>query len=131
MAGGRPTKYKEEYCDLIIEFMKDGSSKTQFCAEVGICYDTLLDWQEANPEFSEAVKKADTACQAWWERKGTKAVFGEIEGFNATSYIFNMKNRFPQHYADRKELDHVSSDGSMSQKPTTIQLVAPDDSSAD
>lgn len=113
---GRPSKYKEEYCSEIIEFMKDGSSKVQFCAHIGICYDTFLDWKKAHPLFSESIKIADMHCQAWWEDKGKKAVFGGVEGFNATGYIFNLKNRFPQHYRDKHEVDHQSSDGSMSPK---------------
>ncbi len=130
MAGGRPTKYREEYCDSIIEFMKDGSSKIQFCAHIGICYDTFLDWKERHQKFSDSIKVADMYCQAWWESKGQKAIFGEVEGFNPTGFIFNMKNRFPAHYKDKRDVDHSSSDGSMSPKPTTIELVAPDDQSA-
>ena len=32
-------------------------------------------------------------CEAWWEAHGRLATF-RSEGFNATSYIFNMTNRF-------------------------------------
>lgn len=103
---GRPTKYKEEYCEQIIKFMKDGSSKVEFCAEIGIVYDTFLDWKEKYPAFSESIKKADLVCQAWWEKNGRKATFGEVEGFNSTGFIFQMKNRFPRDYKDKQEVEH-------------------------
>ncbi|AUR90449.1 DNA-packaging protein, partial [Vibrio phage 1.144.O._10N.286.45.B3] len=118
---GRPTKYKKEYCDTVVEFMSDGSSKVQFCAYVGICYETFMTWQREHEDFLASVKRAETVCQAWWESKGQKAIFGEVEGFNPTGYIFNLKNRFPQHYKDKHEVDHQSSDGSMTPKePVTL-----------
>jgi hypothetical protein len=102
---GRPTKYKEEYCDHIVEFMSDGSSKVQFCADIGISYDAFLRWQNENPRFHESVKRAELMCQSWWEKKSKSAIFGGVEGFNATGYIFNMKNRFPEFYKDKQEID--------------------------
>ena len=124
MAGGRPTKYKEEYCDQVIEFMRDGSSKVQFCAELKISYQTFLNWQEAYPEFLESVKTAEAISQAWWEEKGKKAVFGGIDGFNATGFIFQMKNRFPDHYSDKKELEHSNPDGNMGVRVTLDDFYA-------
>lgn len=125
---GRPTKYKEEYCQELIEFSKDGSSKVQFCAHIGICYDTFLDWKKKHSDFSESIKVADTVCQAWWESKGQKAIFGGVEGFNPTGYIFNMKNRFSRDYKDKQDIDHTSSDGSMSPKGKSLDDFYEDDS---
>lgn len=102
---GRPPKYKEEYNQKIIDVMREGSSKVQFCAEIEISYQTFLNWQQQYPEFLESVKRAELLCQAWWESKSQKAIFGQVEGFNATGYIFNMKNRFPEFYKDKQEID--------------------------
>lgn len=102
---GRPSKYKEEYCDHIVKFMSDGSSKVQWCAEIEISYDAFLRWQKENDKFHESVKRAELKCQSWWEKKSKSAIFGEVEGFNATGYIFNMKNRFPDFYKDKQEID--------------------------
>jgi transposase len=106
--GGRPTKYKEEYCDKVIEVMREGASKVEFCAEIGISYNTFLSWQDENPEFMTSVKTGDMMCQAWWEKKGRQATFNS-EGFNATSYIFNMKNRFKDDWRDKQEVDNKHS----------------------
>lgn len=41
-----------------------------------------------------------------WEKIGLFGAKGEIEGFNAASWIFNMKNRFREDWRDKQETDH-------------------------
>lgn len=74
--------------------------------ELGIHYSTFDDWQNNNPEFSDAVKAAERISQGWWEKQGRLATFGGCEGFNATSYIFNMKNRFKEDWREKVEQEH-------------------------
>jgi len=67
---GRPTKYKPEYCDLIVSMLGDGASLTEFRAEIGgISPQTVHNWKEAHPEFLEAFTRAETMGQAYWEKK--------------------------------------------------------------
>ena len=112
MPAGRPTKYKAEFCDLVIERMREGASRAECCAEMDITPRTFLDWQDQKDEFSQAVKQGVILCKAWWEKKGRLATFGGTDGFNATSYIFNMKNRFKDadefgdNWADMRENKH-------------------------
>ncbi len=112
MPAGRPTKYKPEHCDTVIDIMSEGASKAECCAKLGIWPSTFIDWQKENPEFSEAVKRGMLLSKAWWEEKGRKATFGGTDGFNATSFIFNMKNRFKEEdelgecWADMRENKH-------------------------
>lgn len=129
MPGGRPTKYKPEFCEVLIECGAEGMGKAEMAAELGIHHSTFNAWIEEKPEFSAAVKEAVSRSQAWWEREGRKATFGKTDGFNATSYIFNMKNRFPNDWRDKREVDNTSSDGSLS--PTTIILRAAEDDDGD
>jgi hypothetical protein len=49
------------------------------------------------------------------------ATFGATPGFNPTSYIFNMKNRFKEDWRDKVESDHTSSDGSMT--PQVVERI--------
>ena len=112
---GRPSKYKPEYCEAVIEVMKDGGSKEEACVAIGCTFHTFQNWQEKNPEFLQAVKEGEKASEAWWHRVGRRAVMGEVPGFNGTSYVFNMKNRFG--WKDKQE---VSGD---SKAPLNIQLV--------
>lgn len=99
----RPTKYDPAFCDKIIEMAKEGASKAEMAMELDICYATFDNWQNSIPEFLEAVKKAERISQGWWEKQGRIATFGGFDGFNATSYIFNMKNRFKEDWRDKVE----------------------------
>jgi len=103
---GRPTKYEPKMCEVVIECGKQGMSKCEMALELDIAYDTFDRWQNEITEFSEAVKEAMRYSQAWWERNGRMATFGAIDGFNATSYIFNMKNRFRADWNDTVKNEH-------------------------
>jgi hypothetical protein len=48
---------------------------------------------------------------------------------NATAAIFGLKNRVVDDWRDKRDMDHTSSDGSMS--PNRIELVSPDDDGED
>lgn len=104
---GRPTDYDAAYCDQVIELGKTGASKAEMAAELGIVRQTLDNWCEQFPEFMDAVKQAVSWSQAWWEKQGRLATFGGTEGFNATSFIFNMKNRFPADWKDKVEQEQT------------------------
>ena len=99
---GRPTKYDPAMCARVIECGAEGMGKCEMAEELGIHYETFEAYQDTHPEFSEAVKAALRKSQAWWEKQGRLATFGAVEGYNATSYIFQMKNRFKQDWADRQ-----------------------------
>lgn len=101
---GRPSDYRQEYCDTVLDCGAQGYSLTEMAFTVCRSYQTFLNWQKEHPEFQEAVKQAQRISQAWWERKGREATFGEVEGFHATSYIFQMKNRFREDWRDRHEV---------------------------
>jgi len=116
MTAGRPTKYDPAFCARVIECGREGMGKLEMSAELGISHQAFLNYQSQHPEFMEAVKEAVAQSQAWWEKNGRIATFGGCDGFNATSYIFQMKNRFPQDWRDKRELNHESADGTMSPK---------------
>jgi hypothetical protein len=110
--GGRPTDYKKEHCIKVIELMKEGASKAEVCLELNCSFQTFLTWQEKHSEFLEAVKRGLHLSKGKWEQMGRKAAFGQVDGFNATAWIFNMKNRFgkaddfQEKWTDKQELDH-------------------------
>lgn len=70
--GGRPSKYKEEYCEKIIEYFSgdpiekiDGGLKanplpflSNFARSIGVCHDTIIEWGKQHPKFSEAYAHA-------------------------------------------------------------------------
>lgn len=69
MAGGRPTNYKPEYCEMVIEWGKLGWSLAEMASKIGVSKSTLsADWPSRNPEFSNALKEARTHSEAWHAR---------------------------------------------------------------
>ena len=95
---GRPTKYKEEYCEKLMEHMKQGFSFESFGAIIGVHRDTLYEWELHHSEFSDSKKKGVELSRLFWEKMGMEGAQGKIQGFRDVSFIFQFKNRF-----DKKE----------------------------
>lgn len=131
---GRPTKYKEEYAELAYKFSLLGAIDAQLAQLLEISESTLNNWKHEHPEFSESIKKgkeiADVeVVEALRKRaigysyeeikteesdQGNKRVVTtkEVVG-DTTAQIFWLKNRQPRLWRDKQEIDHQSSDGSM------------------
>lgn len=90
---GRPTKYDPKFCNEIESHMGAGFSKESFAGKIGICKQTLYNWMNENPTFLDAVKRAEVACQNWWEQKGMDGMYAGKD-FSSAIWIFNMKARF-------------------------------------
>ena len=128
---GRPSKYKPEFCEKVIEWGKEGASKAEIACNLCIHKDTLYEWDKQFPEFSDALKMAVQYSQVSWEKIGKAAVSGTIPNFNATTWIFNMKNRFSEDYKDviKNENQQLGKDGlPTDQQPMNIYIngVKPD-----
>jgi hypothetical protein len=124
MSGGRPSLYDPAYCDAVVEHMADGSSLTSFAASVSVSRRTINEWMDAHPEFSQACARAKALCATWWEKQGrTIAVAGGGPGA-ATMVMFGMKNMGAEDWKDASQIDHRSSDGSMTPGPTKIVIEA-------
>lgn len=156
---GRPTKYDPKYCEEVIEFFNKEPfeyvevdvedeetgetrksialdkfnnpirvpcplpTKERFAFSIGVHRATLVDWMHRHPEFLDAIKKAEDL------QKDILIQNGLIQSYDKTFAIFVAKNVTDM--SDKKELDHTSSDGSMTPNPSTIELVAPNVESSD
>ena len=99
---GRPTKYDGPYhSEEVIKYMSKGYSKEACAGLFGISKQTFYNWASKHPEFLDAIKRGETASLLYWERTGLEGVQSGNK-FNATVWIFNMKNRFG--WRDKKEL---------------------------
>ncbi|MCH7499419.1 MAG: hypothetical protein IH886_05335 [Nitrospinae bacterium] len=105
--GGRPSKYRPEMCDQVIELMGDGASLVEVAAKLGICKDTLHEWKKTNVEFSDSIKRGVQLSAAWWEEKGRTNL--ENKDFSYTGWYMNMKNRFG--WKDKHENQITGKDG--------------------
>ena len=89
-------------CQKIVEEMAQGLSKEAAAASVGVTRQTMHTWTEHHPEFLDAIKLGEELCLEFWERLGVRGAAGLVDGFNATAWIFNMKNR--AHWRDKHEV---------------------------
>ena len=132
--GGRPTKYKPEYCQKLLEFfdkprfkrilvkkgVKSKGTKDEyqlvanelptferFAHEIGVHYDTLREWVKVHPEFSEAWKRAKAIQKDFLIQNGLLGLY------NSTFAIFTAKN-----ITDMK--DKVEMEGSVEHRVVTI-----------
>jgi len=122
--GGRPTKYKPEYCQQIIEFFdvepyrtiietrtyKDGSVREsekdiandlpffeKFAHDIGVTVETLQEWKRVHPEFSLAYKKAKKMQERNWKACSLRGLY------NPAFTIFMGKNVYG--WTDRQALE--------------------------
>lgn len=102
---GRPTSYKKEYCELLIEHMSKGLSYEAFAGSIGVSKQTIYDWEKVNPEFLDAKYIGTEKSRIFWESLGINHILNVSESFgkdagsksvslNAPVWVFNMKNRF-------------------------------------
>jgi hypothetical protein len=105
---GRPTLYRPEYCEMLVQHMAEGLSYSSFAAVADVCFDTLYEWEKVYPEFSEAKKRGRPKAKMTLEKTAMMAVRGELEKYNATMLIFMLKNMFPEEYKDRQEVQSVN-----------------------
>jgi len=101
---GRPTDYKSEYCEELIQHMAEGFSFESFAGKVRASKQTIYDWLDAHPEFLDAKKEAFEQSRLFWESVGINLTTGKLNG-NPTTWIFNMKNRFKQEWRDKQEVE--------------------------
>lgn len=92
---GRPKAFKsvEELQEKLDAYFADCAERKEppfimeMCVFLGICRDTLLEYQK-DPIFSDSIKKAKVKCESAIER-------GILTGkMNAVAGIFNLKNNY-------------------------------------
>jgi hypothetical protein len=103
---GRPSLYKPEYCERVVELGKQGCSPAEIASEFDVDRVTLIDWANAHEEFSTALTRAKVHEQAWWERAGKNGMVADK--FNAQVWAKSVSARFRDDYADRKEITGAS-----------------------
>jgi hypothetical protein len=125
---GRPTKYKEEFCEKVIELGKQGYSKAMIAATLDIARDTLDEWIDSIPEFSYAMKRALTHAQFWWESTAQENL--KNNQFNSPLWSKSMPARFPKDYSDRSKVELTGANGGAVEVITKIENVIVDGKNA-
>ena len=133
---GRPTDYSQGIAVKFCERVADGESVRSICADPDMpARSTIFKWIGAHPEFTDQYARA--------REIGAEVKFDELEELAATATPecvsvvklqvdtrkWALSKMLPKKYGDKVQTDHTSSDGSMTPKPTRIEIVAPDDDS--
>lgn len=120
--GGRPTKYRPEFCQTIIEVGEYGGWLSEMAEACDVARSTMDEWAANHPEFSEALTRAKQKAQAWFEKVGRDGMFADK--FNSALWAKQMSARHRDEYSERAHLDLTSSDGSMTPKGVPDDLAA-------
>lgn len=127
MSVGAPSKFKLEYCELLIEHMAKGDSYETFGAFLHLekkvsakdapSRTTLYNWEKEHPEWKETKSLAFDCCQLFWENLGKEGIQGSSESYiddngnevrrsktvaSTGIWALNMRNRFG--YKDKVEI---------------------------
>jgi len=109
MKVGRPSKYDPSKNDTVIELMSEGASLVEVADFLDVDRKTIWDWcNEDSPrykdEFCNVIKRGYQKCQVWWEKQGRANL--QNKDFSWVGWFMNMKNRFPEDWRDKKEVEN-------------------------
>lgn len=114
MATGRPSKYKPEYCEQVIELGRKGMSVVEMAANLMVHRETIEEtWPAEYPDFSEAFKLAKLLSQNWWESMGRVNLLMPKDAgtFQASVWSRSMAARFPRDWRENKGVELTGKDG--------------------
>src|SRR5262245_54906868 len=119
---GRPSSYRREYCDRIIEAMAGGLSAEAAAVRIGISARSLFYWQQQHPEFLQAIQERRQRSQLWWEERESAMAKGGAG--NAQIVMRGLRNRSRAATGWNNEsmkLEHSGPEGSPVQiEPRTV-----------
>jgi hypothetical protein len=119
--GGRPTLYRREYCEQIVDAMAIGLSGEAAAAKIGISARSLFNWQGRHPEFLQAIQEGRQKCLLFWEERAIAIANGEPGNVQMTTLA--LKNRSRAAYGwhhDSQRVEHSGPDGA----PVAIETAA-------
>lgn len=101
-ATGRPSEYRQEYCQMVFDYMAKGYSLSAFAGSIAMSRDAVYDWMSAHREFSNAVARARMARVAALEVK----LLASRKGAETTASIFALRNADPLEWRDVRNVQH-------------------------
>lgn len=101
---------RKKACEAVCEHLAQGLSQDCF---PDADWDTVERYIKDFPEDfpAEKIKEARRKGRMFWEGAGRDGAIGKIPNFNATSWIFNMKNRYKEDWRDKHDHGFTDKDG--------------------
>lgn len=100
---GRSSLYKEEYNEMLVEHMSQGLSYESFAGLIGVTRDCLYKWEKMHSAFLYSKMLGKSKMLLTLESIGLKGMMGKLPGFNASTFIFTMKNKC--NWSDKQEIE--------------------------
>ncbi|AUR97437.1 hypothetical protein NVP1239O_01, partial [Vibrio phage 1.239.O._10N.261.52.F6] len=144
---GRPTKYKEEFAKQAEKICLLGATDDFLADYFEVDVSTINKWKLAHKEFYESIKRGKSDA----DLKVAESLYGRAVGYShpeekifnnqgeivradtvkhyapdPTAAIFWLKNRQPKQWRDKQDIDHSSSDGTMTPRLNLDDFYAAD-----
>lgn len=101
--GGRPTKYKPQYCEEMLEMARTGRGPTAFAAQIGVARSSLYEWAKDNKAFSDALERSKQLVEEYLVEMGMENMFSK--DFNTK--IWEMFLKCQHGWRDKDKTDTV------------------------
>lgn len=104
---GPPTLYRDEYVGLAKKLCLLGARDVDVAAFFDVSKQTIYNWQEAHPEFREAMRLGKIEA----DMKVAESLYRRACGTDetppdTTACIFWLKNRRPDMWRDKQDVEH-------------------------
>nr|BFD33776.1 hypothetical protein GTC16762_33950 [Pigmentibacter ruber] len=100
---GQPTKYLPEYVEQVEAHMARGLSFESFGGKIKVDKVTLYNWCAVHPEFKAAKERGTEASRMKLELMLLRTA--KTGKGNVIAQIYIMKNKFPEEWRDRREIE--------------------------
>lgn len=91
---GRPSLYKPEYADQVINYLELGKTMAEAAKMLRISRDTMYEWARQHPEFNEAMKTGREWSEATNLELMRLGAVGQIKGYHHEAHKTIMRNAF-------------------------------------
>ena len=108
---GRPTEYKPEYCQMLIDHGRKGYSFEAFGGVVCVSKQTLYSWCKSFPEFLDAKGRSKSNSRLCLETMMFQIAEGKVKFGNAAPIIYMMKSIHNVHEDTNNSDDDEEIDG--------------------
>lgn len=88
--GGRPTKYRKEYCKMAVDLGKEGKTLVHLANTLGVTKSSINEWGSVHPEFSHALAQCKAGAEQWLLDRASERMAGGNVGASDTLLKFML-----------------------------------------
>jgi len=106
MPGGRPTVYKDEFCERVEELGLQGKHAYQIATDLRVSINTLYRWADEKPQFREALTCAITFSKC----RALEAIQERFDNPDSQAKLVELNAKFMNDIAYSREFDDAIGD---------------------